>query len=93
MSLEILRPPFGGDFPYEFMAFFATAADRIEEDWPDPAGLGPLVNNSMNTAIFHSAIVLERRVIQMVGNGGFRFRWDTRPPTRATGSSYSGDSS
>jgi hypothetical protein len=50
MALEILRPPFGGDFPYEFMAFFATAADRIEEAWPDPAGLGPLVSNSMNTA-------------------------------------------
>src|SRR5262249_46300739 len=37
MALEILRPPFGGDYPYEFMAFFATAADRIDEDWPDPA--------------------------------------------------------
>lgn len=50
MSLEILRPPFGGDYPYEFMAFFATAADRIEEDWPDPAGLGPPVSDSMNSA-------------------------------------------
>ena len=50
MALDILRPPFGGDFPYEFMAFFATAADRIEEVWPDPAGLGPPVNDSMNAA-------------------------------------------
>lgn len=50
MSLEILRPPFGGDYPYEFMAFFATAADRIEEDWADPAGLGPPVSDSMNSA-------------------------------------------
>lgn len=50
MSLEILRPPFGGDYPYEFMAFFASAADRIEEDWPDPAGLGPPVSDSMNSA-------------------------------------------
>ena len=48
MALEILRPPFGGDFPYEFMAFFATAADRIGETWPDPAGLGPPVSDSMN---------------------------------------------
>jgi hypothetical protein len=48
MALEILRPPFGGDFPYEFMAFFATAADRIDETWPDPAGLGPPVSDSMN---------------------------------------------
>lgn len=48
MALEILRPPFGGDFPYEFMAFFATAADRINETWPEPAGLGPPVNDTMN---------------------------------------------
>ncbi len=50
MALEILRPPFGGDFPYEFVAFFATAADRINEDWADPAGLGPPVSDSMDTA-------------------------------------------
>lgn len=50
MAIDILRPPFGGDYPYEFMAFFATAADRIEEDWPDPAGLGPPVSDSMNAA-------------------------------------------
>jgi hypothetical protein len=50
MALEILRPPFGGDYPYEFMAFFATAADRIEETWPEPAGLGPPVSDGMNAA-------------------------------------------
>jgi hypothetical protein len=50
MALDILRPPFGGDYPYEFMAFFATAAERIEENWPDPAGLGPPVSDSMNAA-------------------------------------------
>lgn len=49
MALQILRPPFGGDYPYEFMAFFATAADRMNETWPDPAGLGPPVSDSMNT--------------------------------------------
>ena len=48
MALDILRPPFGGDFPYEFLAFFATAADRIMENWPDPAGLGPPVSDSMD---------------------------------------------
>jgi hypothetical protein len=47
MALDILRPPFGGDFPYEFMSYFATAADRIGEAWPDPAGLGPPVNDTM----------------------------------------------
>ncbi len=48
MALDILRPPFGGDFSYEFMAFFATAADRIHEEWPEPAGLGPPVNDAMD---------------------------------------------
>ena len=41
MALDVIRPPFGGDFPYEFMSFFATMADRIDDEWPDPAGLGP----------------------------------------------------
>jgi len=50
MALEILRPPFGGDFPYEFMTYFATAADRIDEPWADPAGLGPTVNDTMTAS-------------------------------------------
>lgn len=47
MALNILRSPFGGDFAYEMMAFFATAADWIFEAWPDPAGLGPPVSDGM----------------------------------------------
>jgi hypothetical protein len=50
MALQVLRPPFGGDFPYEFMGFFATMADRVVEDWPEPAGLGPPVSDSMNAS-------------------------------------------
>jgi len=50
MALDVLRPPFGGDFPYEFMSFFATMADRIEDSWPDPAGLGPPVSDGMNAS-------------------------------------------
>jgi hypothetical protein len=48
MALQILRPKFGGEYPREFMGFFATAADRIGEDWLDPAGLGPPVSDSMD---------------------------------------------
>lgn len=48
MAIEILRPPFGGDYPYEFQAFFATAASRVGEEWLDPAGLGPPVSDSMS---------------------------------------------
>jgi hypothetical protein len=47
MALDLLRPPFNGDFPYEFMAFFDSAADRIFDEWPEPAGLGPPVSDMM----------------------------------------------
>lgn len=49
MATDLLRAPFGGDFPYEFMAFFASAGERIQETWEDPAGLGPPVCDSMDS--------------------------------------------
>lgn len=49
MALDLLRPPFNGDFPYEFMAFFDSAADRIFDEWPEPAGLGPPVSDMMTS--------------------------------------------
>jgi hypothetical protein len=48
IALDVLRPPFGGDFPYEFMSFFATMADRLDEEWADPAALGPPISDTMN---------------------------------------------
>jgi hypothetical protein len=48
MCLDLLRPPFGGNYPYEFMQLFASLADRILDDWADPAGLGPDVSDSMD---------------------------------------------
>lgn len=48
MALEILYPPFGGDYRYEMKAFFASLADRIHDEWPDPAALGPDVSDSMD---------------------------------------------
>lgn len=47
MALEVLAPPFGGSYSREIQAFFHTLADRIAEKWPDPAGLGPDVSDSM----------------------------------------------
>lgn len=49
MALGIVTPPVGryGD---EIIAFLATAADRIHEPWPDPAGIGPDVNSRMSRA-------------------------------------------
>jgi len=48
MCHDLLRPPFNGNFPYEFMQLFASASDRISEEWPEPAGLGPPVSDSMD---------------------------------------------
>lgn len=49
MALQILCPPFGGDYRYEMKSFFASLADRISDRWPDPAGLGPDVSDRMDT--------------------------------------------
>lgn len=47
IAMNIVSPPVGryGD---EIIAFLATAADRIHEPWPDPAGIGPDVNTQMS---------------------------------------------
>ena len=48
MALECLYGVWGGSFDREIQAFFATLANRIHDDWPDPAGLGPCISNSMD---------------------------------------------
>ncbi|MCP4308654.1 MAG: nucleotidyltransferase [bacterium] len=48
MALALVRTPFGR-YQDEISGFLASAADQIQNDWPDPAGLGPAVNRSMNT--------------------------------------------
>jgi predicted nucleotidyltransferase len=76
LALDLLRPPFKGDFPYEFMMFFATAQRRILDDWADPAGLGPPVSDSMSandrrnaaTALATASAAL-REAIQLGKNG------------------------
>lgn len=50
MALECLHGGWGGSFDREIQAFFATLADRIRDDWPDPAGLGPAISNDMDSA-------------------------------------------
>lgn len=76
MALEILYPPFEGDFRYEMKAFFASLADRIADQWPDPAGLGPDVSDKMDeqrcrTAkeILRSAEQQAARAIQLERQG------------------------
>ncbi len=48
MALELLHPPFGGDYRREVQAFFMSLAGHIHETWPDPAGLGPPVSDQMD---------------------------------------------
>jgi hypothetical protein len=55
MALEILYPPWGGTYSREMQAFFHTLADRVREEWPDPAGLGPNVSDTMNASDRESA--------------------------------------
>ena len=42
--------PGGGErrFDYEIQGFFSTLADRIYDEWPDPAGLGPAISDGMD---------------------------------------------
>lgn len=47
MALALMVPPFSGGYPYELKSFFASAAERTYETWPDPAGLGPAVSSGM----------------------------------------------
>jgi len=51
MALEVLHPPFGGSFDREIQGFFHTLADRIDETWADPAGLGPPISDKMDAAM------------------------------------------
>jgi predicted nucleotidyltransferase len=48
MALQCLHGGWGGSFDREMQAFFATLADRIFDEWPDPAGLGPAISDGMD---------------------------------------------
>jgi len=50
MAMECLYGGWGGSYDYEIQGFFSTLADRILEDWRDPAGLGPPVSDVMDAA-------------------------------------------
>lgn len=50
MALECLSGGWQGRFDYEMQGFFSTLADRIFDEWPDPAGLGPAISNGMDHA-------------------------------------------
>jgi hypothetical protein len=49
MALQCLHGGWQGRFDYEIQGFFSSLADRIEDEWPDPAGLGSPVSDGMDT--------------------------------------------
>lgn len=50
MCLQCLHGGWGGSFEREVQGVFATLADRIFDEWPDPAGLGPPISDEMDLA-------------------------------------------
>ena len=50
MAMQCLYGGWQGRFDYEIQGFFSTLADRIFDEWPDPAGLGPAVSEGMDAA-------------------------------------------
>jgi hypothetical protein len=48
MALQCLYGDWQGRFDYEIQGLFSTLADRIFDQWPDPAGLGPAISDGMD---------------------------------------------
>ncbi len=48
MAMQCLHGGWQGRFDYEIQGFFSALADRIEDEWPDPAGLGSPVSDDMD---------------------------------------------
>ena len=49
MAQDLVDPPFNS-YPDEVQRFFSAAQYAIDQDWPDPAGLGPPVSDQMDAA-------------------------------------------
>lgn len=48
MALQCLHGGWQGRFDYEIQALFSSLADRILNEWPDPAGLGSPISDDMD---------------------------------------------
>jgi predicted nucleotidyltransferase len=48
IAQDLVDPPFN-NFPDEMVRYFSAMQIAIEQDWPDPAGLGPMVSDQMDT--------------------------------------------
>jgi hypothetical protein len=48
MALELVTGSWTGSHAYEIRQFFASAADRIADRWPDPAHMGPDISDVLD---------------------------------------------
>jgi len=48
MALELITGTWTGSHAYELRQFFASAADRIADGWPDPARVGPDISDVLD---------------------------------------------
>lgn len=51
MAMQCLHGGWQGRFDYEIQCFFSSLSDRIEDQWPDPAGLGSPVSDDMDVKL------------------------------------------
>ena len=49
IAQDLVDPPFN-NYPDEVLRYFSAMQDAIEQDWADPAGLGPMVSDQMDTS-------------------------------------------
>ena len=59
MGLELVLEPFGR-YPDEIRFFLASVADRIVDDWEDPVGVGPNVNERVAVQCRHQLSAMVR---------------------------------
>lgn len=74
MALDLVDPPFRS-YASEVRRFFASAADAVFQDWPDPAGLGPPVSDQMTPEMRQEASRLLRAAEQ---RAAYAFRLETQ---------------
>jgi Second Messenger Oligonucleotide or Dinucleotide Synthetase domain len=48
MALQLITGPWSGSHTRELRQFFASAADRIDDGWPDPAKVGPDISDVLD---------------------------------------------
>ncbi|GAA5121296.1 CBASS oligonucleotide cyclase [Haloechinothrix salitolerans] len=82
MAMDLIKTPFGR-YQDEIVLFLATAAERLDNAWDDPAGLGGDVNTVMTTTqkqvaadALRSAQAIAEHAVDLEDNGQERAAYD-----------------